>query len=61
MTWVVYALLAMIFILCCYLLFEIGRIYENTIMIREIEEKIDDTTRKIKRLEAAIKKIETKE
>ena len=42
MTTIGYGLLAIIILLLCYIIFSLGRIFENTIMIRELDEKIDE-------------------
>ena len=56
MTWVLYVLLVIIICMCCWILFTAGRIYENTIKIRELNEKIMQTSREIKRMEDELKK-----
>ena len=55
MTTIGYIVLAIIIFLDCYVIFSLGRIFENTIMIRELEEKIDKQTFKIEMIKKALK------
>lgn len=51
MTTIGYGLLAIIILLDCYVIFSLGRIFENVIMIRELDEKIEEQTFKIEMME----------
>ena len=61
---VLYILLAIMvttmFFAIIHLIFTMGRIFENTIMIRELDEKIDREMRENEKIDEEIKKLEAK-
>ena len=52
-------MVAMVFFSIIHIIFTLGRIFENSIVIRELDEKIDREMREIKKINEEIKKLES--
>ena len=47
MQFIIYALLGIIILMLCFVIFLLGRLYENNIMIQEVNEKLEDFNKEI--------------